>query len=830
MSLIDCVTKLRNDGKITPKQGEDILRKSKRLQNMYALNEKYSDIDIVTKASKDALDGMLYDIRFAKYQEALSINRLRDARSRLTKDASTENNWIAFGGQKKGLDRAMVDLLRATDASGKAIEAQAVSKMIDVLEQLRSKVAGGIDKTRMFGGKNNELARQMVRGMHGDSVGKEASAFGDMVTEALDFLFDRKLRAGINIHKLENFGVPHKWDATMLKRAGRQAFINDSMQRLDRNRMVAPDGTALDDANLEGVLDNIFNKLTGGPTQSLPMDGEFLSRGGAKSLRSSSEASRVLHFKTGQDWIDMHDKYGTGDIFQNILQGINRDAQDIAIFERFGPDPNKVFNSLQAENRLKNKILESQGQKPVTKTLLGTPAQMWKVLSGTESDLINPRVADTFAALRNFQTSAKLGGAVLSNLTDHAFAKQQLNRWGASYTSYVGRWFGQLRPGNKEDRALAGEMLLGMQWAYDTVISANRYGDVDASGKFSRAGKAAADFTIRASGLSSLNRASRSAAGLELNAHIASNFKSSWDNLDSRIKLGLEQGGIRSGDWNIIRANTVNIKGTRYLDMQKLLAKDERVSTKITSIFQEFIRKAAPEPDLQARAIVTGGGAAKGSFQREATSTLLQFKSFPITVLIQNLRDQMFDPRLAATGTRVADLSNLVIFSSLIGGGVVQLKNIVAGRDLEDPTTLSFFYKSIAQGGSPGVITDVVNLATEPQRSRIAEQLLPPVAAMAIDVTTTLVGGGTAAVNGDYDRVAKLVINAVKSNQPGQLFYTKLAVERLIYDQIEALTRPDVTRDWRRYQRSLERRTGQQQWWRSGDKAPERLPEVAEQR
>lgn len=830
MSLQDCINKLRSSNTITNKQGQDILRKANRLENMYRLSGKYDESDIANKASRDALNGMLSDIKFAQYQESLTVLRLQQLRESIAENSQTKSNWEGFGGRKKGVDRAMVDELLRTESTGNAINAQAVGKMHEFAEQFRSRVGGNIDKTRLFGGKNNELIRQVVRVLHGDEGSKEAKYFAAMYKEGSDFIFNRKVRAGINIHKLENFGVPHRWDSNRLKSRGKLAFVRDAMQRLDRNRMVTPDGTGLDDANLEIVLGNVYNKLTGGPTQALPLEGEFLSRGSGKSLRSAAESSRVLHFKSGQDWLEMHDNYGVGDLFENMLSEINRSAKDIAVFERFGPNPQKVFDSLQSEAKLKNQLAIERGEKPALKRLIGTPDAMWKVLTGTESDLVNPKVAETMAGLRNFQSSAKLGSAVLSNLTDQAFALQQMQRWGGSYLNFVHKWFRQLRPGNVEDRALAAEMLLGLNWAYNGVSAANRFGDVDAIGRLSRTAKAAADFTIRTSGLSSLNRASRSAAGLEINSTIARNANSSWDTLDSRIKLGLEDRDITSSDWDVIRSTTVTVKGgAKYIDMQRLLQKNPDVSTRFTSIIHEVIRKAAPEPDLQARAIVTGGGAAKGTLAREATQTFLQFKTFPITVMLQTLRDQMFDPRLASRTSRVTDAAKLGLFATLIGGGVVQLNNIVNGRDFEDPFALSFYLKSINQGGSLGVLADGVKLSSETSRARVAEQLLPPAAGMAVDVTTGLAGAGSAAIDGDYDKIAKRVINTIKNQTPGRTFYTKLAVERFIYDQMEDMLRPDAYKDWRSYQRSLKRRTGQELWWKPGEIAPEQLPKVAEQ-
>ncbi len=826
MSLIDCVTRLKSNGTITDKQGTDILFKARRLENMYRTSGNFSEDDIVNKASRDALDNMLNDIRFAQYQEALSVEKLMQRRASIDANAQTNNNWAGLGLNKKGFDRAMVDELLRVQNTGQAINGQATSKMYDFAERFRSKIGGNIDR---LWGQNKQLIRQVVRSLHGDEVSKEAKFFADMYKQGSDFIFDRKLRAGININRLENFGISHRWDSNLLKSRGKDAFIRDAFSRLDRTRMVAPDGTPLDDANLNVVLGNIYRTLTGGTNQALPLDGQYLSRGGGTSLRSASESSRVLHFKDGQNWLDMHDMYGTGDIFENMLSQLNRGAQDVALFERFGPNPQKVFNSLQQEAKIKNQMAMERGEKVTTKKIAGTPDQMWRVLVGSSDEIPNPKFAEAITGIRNFQSSAKLGQAVLSNLTDQAFAAQQMSRWGGSYLRFVHKWFQQLKPGNVEDRKLAAEMLLGLEWTYNGVSSATRFGDVDAIGKFSRAGRHAADFTIRTSGLNTLNRASRSAAGLEINSTIARNAASSWRDLDPRIKLGLQDRSITEADWNVIRSTTfTSSRGAKYIDMQRLLARNEDISTKFASIIHEVIRKAAPEPDLQARAITTGGGAGRGTAARELSQTFLQFKTFPITVLIQNFRDQMFDPRLTGLSNRFKDAATLAVFATVLGGGIVQLKNIAAGKDFENPFTLSFFLRSIAQGGSLGIISDAVMLASQQDRSRAAEILLPPAASMAVDLTTSLAGGGVALIDGNYDRVGRGVARKLLSQTPGKTFYTKLALERLIFDQMEEMVRPNAYTDWRRYQRSLRKRTGQEFWWKPGEKSPERLPEFTQ--
>ena len=817
---------LRESKTITDVQADEILAKAKAAENAYMRSGNVSGADINNKASKDVLNNMIDNNRIDKYAVARDTQVILDLRSNIQENAKTQNNWKALGGKDKGVDRALIDVLLKVQNDGFAINSQATGKMFDFVQTLKSKVPGGLDK--LFA-KNNALIREAilvlndgppVKGGSRKVRSKDAQYMAAMLRTANDYVIGRKQRAGIITKRLDNYDLPHRWDPVLLKSKGKEAFIRDSFERIDRDRMLSRDGTPLDDENLTILLDNAYNKITGSRIRDLPADGEVLSKGAANPGQRRTQKSRELHFKTGEDWLEMHDQYGIGDLFENALAGIRQGAQEIALVENLGTDPLRTFNSLIEENKIHNQIARSQGLKPRERNVFGTAEGMWNLLNGSADDILSPLGADIPAALRNFQIAAKLPFAVLSNVTDQVFAGRDMRLWGSGYVNFVGKFLPQLF--SKEAKKTAAELLVGMETFYNTLQSVARFGDADAVGKASGITKRLASAVIRSSGLSALNGASKRAAALEVNAQIRRQFSSTWENLLPGVKLGLEQGGFTKSDWNVTRKFSITKPGgAQYIDMVKLLETNEQVSTRLLSIMQGVVRTAAPEPDLQVRAFTTAEGSAPGSFKGEAFRTFLQFKSFPITVMTQAVRAQMFDPRLTGLTSRLEYLVATSVYATFVGAGIVQTKTFLAGKEPENMQTPEFWTKALVQGGTIGILSDGAGILGATSTRQAWGQMIPPVFSMVFDILTTLRSGGAAVWTQDYQEASRLIFRELKSQNPTNTFYTKLIVERLVIDQLENIANPNAWQDRQNYERGLFNRTGQRYWWKPGDALPQ---------
>ena len=67
----------------------------------------------------------------------------------------------------------------------------------------------------------------------------------------------------------------------------------------------------------------------------------------------------------------------------------------------------------------------------------------------------------------------------------------------------------------------------------------------------------------------------------------------------------------------------------------------------------------------------------------------------------------------------------------------------------------------------------------------------------------------------------------IEANAPGRsLWYTRLAMERLIFDQLEAAIDPNAARSFRRIEQGARRDYRQRFFWRPGTRAPQRVPDL----
>ena len=79
--------------------------------------------------------------------------------------------------------------------------------------------------------------------------------------------------------------------------------------------------------------------------------------------------------------------------------------------------------------------------------------------------------------------------------------------------------------------------------------------------------------------------------------------------------------------------------------------------------------------------------------------------------------------------------------------------------------------------------------------------------------------------DGDISQVPKDIagdlFRVMKRNIPlGSLWYGRLALERLMLDNIERMIDPGFDRRMRKYERKIKKETGQEFWWSPGESLP----------
>jgi len=231
---------------------------------------------------------------------------------------------------------------------------------------------------------------------------------------------------------------------------------------LDRAQYVKQDGSPMSDPEVAGMLRAAWQTIAEQGTNKFE-PGQFQGSG-ARANRGADH--RVLHFKDGDAWMEYMREFGEGSMYDAILGHVGKMARDIALVERYGPNPEAWF-------RVQNDLAERADGAGTMKNraALNTPEAYWEIVTGKTGTPQNRSIAQVGQDLRNLQTAAKLGGAVLSSLTDMGTIAATLKFNRLSYFDMVANFWRRLKPGSEEAEFLAAHQHI----AESVVSSMNRF-------------------------------------------------------------------------------------------------------------------------------------------------------------------------------------------------------------------------------------------------------------------------------------------------------------------------------------------------------------------
>ena len=813
----NCISDLVKFRKITKGQAEKIQAEADRLANVYRASGKFSEEEIIDKAAHDASVRLLNNVKDEQFRKALDISKY----NKLSKEIVAGKQGAVKGLRdtlvhREGVYKQGEDV----ESLAYALYGQSTTNLGDFIEKFRTKVGGGID--RLWRGRDEAALRDVVRARFGDtSVDPDLKGFADEWGKSVDLLVGRLQKEGVPLHKLEGWGMPQRWSSFKLRDVSEDVFKQDIKPLLDRKRMLTRDGLPMDEKQLDDLLKDVYETLTTDGLNKRAKAGRGVPQGAGSSINAQYSRHRVLHFAGADAWLTMHDKYGEGELFESMMEYLRDLSHDAAIAKRFGTTPDQTFKALQAEAALFDykKNPNKAGRQPVENSLNDWT---YSILTGRSNGVANPLIADIVSGTRNLLTSAKLGGASIMSLGDQAYIKAQADLWGASYGRIIGETLAQLNPlTSKERRAFATRMAFTAEWAHSLASAAGRFSEVSTSGKYSRATARMADFTIRASGLSALTRATRSAFTLELNSFLSRNLDTAFSELPANLKTSLSMHNITEADWSSLRNAIVDVQGQTYIDPTKLVS--DNLKDKFTTMMIAEGRMAVPEANAAVRAFTSGPGQ-RGEVGREIRSSLFQFKSFPITVMMNQFNRLLFDPRLQGTLNKVTYAAKISIMSTALMAAALQLKSVSKGQDTYKLDDSTLWAAAAIQSSSITPLTDLF-LSSAKNQGQIATNLIGPVGALGVKVLSLTSSTVRDALAGEETDAGKALVDIFKDTMPGQLFYTKLATDRYILDQLRLAVDPKAHKSFERAEKALRKRTGQEFWWEPGQLTPDRLPD-----
>ena len=782
--------------------------------------------DRLLQAAKRVGDDL--NAAFAKKKQRLALDILAERRIQADIDANPTLPILAV------LNRMLVafndgkSYVQSVESQAMAIADLARSELLGLIEASKGKFLGLVNDAVMN--------RDIVRELHGTDTGNAAAKLAAQQFKAVaEKLRERFNRAGGEVGKLEDWAMPHSHSSLRVGKAGRDQWVQDTLPLLNREKYVKEDGTLMSDAEVVTMLEEAHTTIsTDGANQ---IEAGQYTGVGRRANRGSE--SRSLHFKDGDAWLEYQAKYGDRDLMQTLLGHIDGVSRDIALVERFGTNPNQMFNMFLDKGEKAQKLAGEDVSK-VDAFRRKTEVLYAEVTRSNVPASIT--LAEKFAAYRALNVASRLGSATLSSITDGAMSARTAWVHGMAYHRVFGQELKLLNPLSAADREVARSVGLGVN---ELLASLNRYNDdglttsATWAGKVAKFSNAAASAVMRASALNALTAARKQAFSMMLMDKYGTMSRSkSWDDLAESDRSFLEQTGIKKNDWLIWQLAKPLDRGDGSLILSahdimripdadllsigakgNLLRLREQAATRYMAHILDEQGMAVIEAGARERAKLYGS-TEKGTWQGEMVRSMLQFKSFTAAIMMRHGGRMMGRKGMTS---RAAYGVPLFFMASLLGGLVVQLRQIVQGNDPQDITNFEFLRDSILAGGAVGIYGDIFKGGMTPDGRGLADLIGGPIMGDIVGVAKVGNRAVREAAGDEKANAGNEAIKLAKSHIPAaNLWYTRAATDHMIFNQLQEIANPGYLRrkemrDKKKYDRTS--------WWSPDDVLPEDSPD-----
>lgn len=848
MSLIRCARTAAAVGKLA-KQERDAMEKLWSREYHAAIDAGAHSANAEQQANDTVMAALRGIAAHQKRNAQLQIN----AQRKLAEDAARFRNLkgeadIGVFGEK---------LMRNVEATADALFRLDISEI--------GALAQAFGKEWLSGArKNGVLMTNVVREAFGEDTG-DAAAKG--FAEVWRNLNQKKIgqfnEAGGAVPIRDDWAMPVHHDTLAIATAGEEAWKAEIRQRTDYTRMTNPlTGRPLTAPEFEEALSEIWLQINAnGFDPASALSGEQ----GAAMWRRRADP-RFFVWKSADDWLAYHEKFGAGvtpfEVMTGWLRAINH---DLAAMQKLGPNPSATVKwlgrSVLAEQAkqvrgepalfpqrdgLGNKF-GANGAAEYALEKQRVVEDLWKIYTGEANRPHNKHLAYAEATTSNLIYSAKLPFTVAYTPVD--LINQAMTRAfvGLSNKGLLTDFIAAVKLA--KNRTEIAE--LGLE--IDTGLSAM---GADARETAFLHGAAwsrwMADRVMTLGHLKPITQGLRSMWTLGNLHQLARLQKTAWEDLSPRWRQTLERYDIDAGAWEFIQAtaptrtsagtNVVRIADIANTDIFTLtagkgglgesvvprpgLTRGQEVALRVQRMIVEEGEYATVSGTIASRRIGmrrvgTVGGLLIGSWAKLKTYPISHFQHHGYRAAnIFHRNGGGIRGAGAASGYYIAGL--LVPSMLMVGMGLV-LRDVLDGKDPSDVTDPDFWNRAFFAASSLGWAQDIFQGLFSSDDRINAFDLQGPLIGTIADFLN--VGKESVqAMAGDEKAKPEAAVVRLGRNLTPKTWYTKLATDRLIWDNVQEWADPEAAEAFRRAEARLRTTRGQEYFWAPGANVPERSP------
>ena len=672
------------------------------------------------------------------------------------------------------------------DAKYKAIHGKYLGGFVHDLE--KNDLMGIVNQKAL----QPEIERELWaigEGKAGITKSKEALQIAKLIQKYNEAGRVRQNRAGAAIDKLESFTATQSHNRVEIRKQGYETWRDKIIPLLDGER-------TFKGVDKEDFLKSTYEVLTTGISRKIQQDEKLFEFKGPANLAKKISKARVLHFKDADSSIAYRNEFGKRDFMEGVMQNIEHSSRNIALMETLGTNPRAMFEKILSDTQKKYR-----GNEDKIKGLVNDRAirNFFDEVDGSTMIPESPSLAQVGSVLRGLQTMSKLGGALISSLSDIPLKAAELQFQGRGVLESYGITLSDIRVSGAERKQLGA--LLGVYGdGMAGGIAARFSAQDDLPGGMAKLQR----LFFKMNGLTWWTDSARLGTGMAM-SHRLSQFKGlSFDKLDADTKRLFDNFDIKDTDWEHIRKSaTKQVDGREYItpdaiqhidglsDKQKDIIED-----KLRAYFIDRADAATITPDARERAILTQGYA-RGTVAGELLRITMQFKSFPVTML-----SKVYGRALYGKGK--ADIPAMVqtmIMTTLMGYVAMTGKDLLKGREPRPLDKATTWGAAFTQGGGAGLMGDFLM----GEYNKFGQTMTTTAAGPTFALLDNLASLYSAAKSGD-DLAAKTLNTAINTMPFANLFYIRPALNYMFIYQLQEAVNPGYLR---RMERRVEKENNQ---------------------
>ena len=700
-------------------------------------------------------------------------------------------------------------------------------------------------------------------GKPGSTKNSDAKFLADTYAKWAEAMRGELNGLGASIGKLDGWAGVQVHDTLKMLAVSPETWAARTIRYLDLERTFPDAPTETEALN---ILSGIYRTIITGMPEA-PTPAERGLRVNPANLAKSLGKSRVLHFKDPDAAISYRGEFGYGTVTDSMISHLSNSARLAANMKVLGPNPKVMYGALaeSLKRRIKNsKTLSPQEIHDLSHQIdadAGPMKHALDIATGLQATPENIKWASIGQDIRNFESMAKLGGALFSSVGDPLTSALAGQFRGNGFFHSLAQQFSFAVDNSPEGRQLM--FLLGE--GFDGITHNITSAQAGLDGRLGMTGRLT-ELYYRANGLTFWTDRQRMAAARVVSAELGMRSGTAHADLPAAYRHVLDMHGIGESEWNAIRQSSLRqVNGHDYITpdrvddlpddvitplvqgrldaKRKALRVDEAkdptvkanreaayqaeaakivnqgrsdLSMQVRRFLADEVSQGIIEVDARARRTTTWGSR-PGSLAGEAMRFLMQFKGWPIAFTQRVLGRQILARRAGSWNLKQSafysetapQIGSLLASLTLAGYATMMIKDMLKGywppRDPKDPRT---WMAAIQQGGAWGIYGDFLFSNVNRFGGGLLETSLGPTYGTIGDLWQETADARDYAVSGGEDPFsASRAFSTLWANTPGaNLFYIKPAMDILWVNALREFLSPGYLR---RQESTREREYGQ---------------------